>query len=972
MKAVLIDTHKGMSDAGSGLILEPGAAQFFQVSSQGLAFSRSPVGNRWIAFTYAPRFSAWQVSFGDALRVLVNRENLRSTKLLADGDSIAVDDAKFRIEYHCDPPLWQGVEANTIPLGAEAEILVGRVTEGDAAIGIPKLGLDRHTLSISREHFKLCKTAEGWQIVNFSDFGTEINSRLIHDTQNLVFGDRIKAGDYIFQFEGGSMRRIDHSDDGTVVGQDLAVIVPDRSTGTSKLILDAVTVGAKSGDFVGILGGSGQGKSTLLTALCGLRKCSTGQSLIGGHPSVTLNTRNPGAIGYVPQDDIVHLELTVEMALYYSLRLRLRLNKTSRRGLIDRTIEALGLTEHRHKRVDQLSGGQRKRVSIAIELLSKPAILFLDEPSSGLDPATEKTLMELLQSLALNNLTVICTTHVLQNAFLFDRLWYIHSGKLIFSGDASAAREFFLDQGATSGTSHQASATIGPVGQLERIYSTVINGRKSAEHWQDLFQASEFGQAEQQFVGALTSRAAPTAPTTLAQPRALTKFLTLMRRQATLLSASKLNLLFLGAQVLIIGLLVAWVSDDFGLRNFLGIIAAMWFGCSNGAQEIVKEKAIFAREKLCGLGSNTYALSKLTFHGILAGFQALLLFLVVTFGGSYFHPEEFDPEHFLLRYAERDHPVVADDRAVDDDDDAWMPVDEDLPDSGEEMAEIPPEVDLSGAPEASGVNVPGSTLLWITKVFQLSENLLDSGPKPLTMSDHTPIMGEDRLQLTSQGEAVPSVLAITIGFRLLAYLCAALVGVALGLAVSTLVQTPIQAVMWVPLLLIPQILFGGFVINVPEMPTAVRKVAALLPSFACQRLADVSYLFGREVPALTNKTKTPQFLTTDGSKDEVTWTEEGRSVSQSFERVSDANTAWQNLVIEPRLLGQHKQQRNARASFGSFDYPESITTRRDVRLDKGTPYLSLNAVWRPLITLGTWILACYCTIILALWKRRTA
>src|SRR5204863_6921463 len=129
-----------------------------------------------------------------------------------------------------------------------------------------------------------------------------------------------------------------------------------------------------------------------------------------------------------------------------------------------RVITRLGLAAHARQRIADLSGGQRKRVSIAIELLAKPSVLFLDEPSSGLDPATEESLMTLLQSLTLTKLTVIYTTHVLQKAYLFDRILFIQSGRLVFAGTADDARQHFLRQEGSDGLPNLANSP------LERIY----------------------------------------------------------------------------------------------------------------------------------------------------------------------------------------------------------------------------------------------------------------------------------------------------------------------------------------------------------------------------------------------------------------------------------------------------------------------------------------------------------------------
>ena len=124
----------------------------------------------------------------------------------------------------------------------------------------------------------------------------------------------------------------------------------------------------------------------MLNALCGVNPASSGEVLISGIPLTSREQVNAAGVGFVPQDDIVHLELTVTEAITYSARLRLNLPPAQITALVDRVIERLSLKEHRGKRISRLSGGQRKRVSVAIELLAKPSVLFLDEPSSGLDP----------------------------------------------------------------------------------------------------------------------------------------------------------------------------------------------------------------------------------------------------------------------------------------------------------------------------------------------------------------------------------------------------------------------------------------------------------------------------------------------------------------------------------------------------------------------------------------------------------
>ena len=142
------------------------------------------------------------------------------------------------------------------------------------------------------------------------------------------------------------------------------------------------------------------------------------------------------SIGYVPQDDIIHRELTVYRTLYYVARLRLSRDVVGQEidQIINEVMDVTGLSERRDVPVAQLSGGQRKRVSIAVELITKPSIIFLDEPTSGLDPATEEKIMKLFRQIAESGRTVILTTHAMENVKLFDKIVVLMRGKLVFYG----------------------------------------------------------------------------------------------------------------------------------------------------------------------------------------------------------------------------------------------------------------------------------------------------------------------------------------------------------------------------------------------------------------------------------------------------------------------------------------------------------------------------------------------------------
>lgn len=206
-------------------------------------------------------------------------------------------------------------------------------------------------------------------------------------------------------------------------------------------ILKAVNVRFEAGQFIGILGPSGSGKSTLLTALSGRRAFHSGEVLYDGQP---LSGRAGQTIGFVPQDDTLHLALKTERVLTYAARLQLPgQSEADIKAIVDATLRSVGLQERAKLPVYRLSGGQRKRVSIALELLISPQALFLDEPTSGLDPELEKSVMSLCSRLAKEGRVIIMTTHILESIDLFDRLLFLVSGEVAFFGTPSEALSFF-------------------------------------------------------------------------------------------------------------------------------------------------------------------------------------------------------------------------------------------------------------------------------------------------------------------------------------------------------------------------------------------------------------------------------------------------------------------------------------------------------------------------------------------------
>jgi ABC-type multidrug transport system ATPase subunit/pSer/pThr/pTyr-binding forkhead associated (FHA) protein/ABC-type multidrug transport system permease subunit len=217
-------------------------------------------------------------------------------------------------------------------------------------------------------------------------------------------------------------------------------------------ILNNIELSFNPGELIGILGPSGAGKTTLLKTLSGHIPPDSGAVLVNDIPLYGSYEMFRSSLGYVPQDDILHQELSVEVSLDYIARLRLPhdVDARQRKDIVNSTLEVLNLSRVRKSRIDQLSGGQRKRVSTAAELITRPGLLFLDEPTSGLDPGIEEKLMRHFKTMAEAGTTMVMTTHNLNNFGLLDKIVLLARGELVFFGTPSEAMEFFRQQSSIS------------------------------------------------------------------------------------------------------------------------------------------------------------------------------------------------------------------------------------------------------------------------------------------------------------------------------------------------------------------------------------------------------------------------------------------------------------------------------------------------------------------------------------------
>jgi ABC-type multidrug transport system ATPase subunit len=910
-----------------------------------------------LSLQWDPRHATWilQVAFALSMPASVNGRGINPGEEipLSNLDTLVLPDAMIQFQRVLAPPMRAGHATSRIALDSQP-LAIGR---GDLQrTGDPNhIDLDPEEHVISRLHAVIECEADEYFIRDTSRTGTELNGRALV-RERLVFGDRFRIAGYIFEFLGDAISRIEPELTGTITARDVTVVAGGNA------ILESVSLNIVAGEFIGVLGGSGQGKSTLLNALCGIRPPTAGDVRIGGLPLSDRERMREIGIGYVPQDDIVHKELTVTEAITFSARLRLKLSPRETRALVERVMARLGLAEHAAKRIWDLSGGQRKRVSIAIELLANPSVLFLDEPSSGLDPATEEALMTLLQSLTLTKLTVVCTTHVLQKAYLFDRLVFLQGGRLVFAGNSDEARSHFL-----LGDTEQETTGL-ELSPLERIYACLAKSDKPAAEWEAEFKESQFASRAFPFVA---YRVAPeTSDESLGQLRvpAIRSFALLVARQWRIVRSDLLNIAFLLVQPLLIGLLVGWVADKSAMRMFLCVVATMWFGCSNGAQQIVGELPIFRRERISGQGLNTYIFSKIGFLSLISVIQSLVL-LVTTFAvAGLFHPEDIDRASAMTDLS-RSYTLGADEAAFEQSgDEAFSAVDLEHPN-------VTPAPRIAQASAAPTKKPPSkfvlSALLSAGKFFQITQHILDSRPRLLTREDGTPLRDEKGKLVILPGISIATLFSANLGLRFAAVVAAAVVSVGIGLMISALVANTTQAVLWVPLVLIPQILLGGIVVQVPDMSRSVRVFSELMPSFAAQRIMDVGSLYGHAVPLLSNRTKTPVFLTSRGEKERVEWTDNGRSFSEVFDKLSLVNTSFQNVLVIPDRLGQHKRVGERSEDGLHMEYRDTVENRRDVRLSKGTIFRSLRPFETSGLVLVVWTAMSYGVIYLGLRSKQT-
>jgi ABC-type multidrug transport system ATPase subunit/predicted component of type VI protein secretion system len=490
-------------------------------------------------------------------------------------------------------------------------VTIGRATDNDIVI---------QDVLASRNHAFLTQTPLGTEIRDaHSVNGTFVNGVRVGSAV-LTEGDVVTIGNVDLVFTGDTLVR--RTEAATRTGG-LEVNSVCFTVDHGKQLLDHITLTARPGTLTAIIGGSGAGKTTLSRLIAGYTTPSSGTVTFEGHNIHSEYASMRSRIGMVPQDDVVHRQLTVNQALGYAAELRLPpdTSKADREQVVAQVLEELELTKHADTRVDKLSGGQRKRASVALELLTGPSLLILDEPTTGLDPALDRQVMMMLRQLADAGRVVLIVTHSVSYLDVCDQLLLVAPG------------------GKT--------AFLGPPGQIGAAMGTT--------NWADIFAkvGADPDEANRRF---LAENKAPSAvpsesrPGDLGEPvhtDVLRQFSTVARRQMRLVVSDRGYTVFLALLPFLIGVLTLTVrgKSGYGMSDPLGNnpaqadqilvmlnVGAVFMGTALTIRDLVGERPIFRREQAVGLSTAAYMGAKIVVFSVFAIVQAAIATTISIIG----------------------------------------------------------------------------------------------------------------------------------------------------------------------------------------------------------------------------------------------------------------------------------------------------------------------------------------------------
>ncbi len=546
-----------------------------------------------------------------------------------------------------------GLISATRRLEVGQSMVLGRAPTADVVLVTP---------NVSQFHARISREEAGMMVEDLgSTNGTWLNGVKVTSKTLLDPADDLRLGPHRVEVnEDLSIKRQDLEGGTRGVRLDAQDLIRQVGPASQPItVVDRVSFTILPGEMVAVMGPSGAGKTSVLTTLAGYTPPTEGHVFMDGYSLYRHYDVFRSAVGYVPQEDVMHRTLSVEEVLYYHARLEFS-TEVSDDEIRDRIVTVLGQLDLSRvagtvvgdENVRGLSGGQRKRLNVAMELMSEPALLILDEPTSGLDARSAMELIRQCRELANAGRTVAMTIHQprLEAFSLFDKVLLLTTGgKVAYFGppgaaDAAGVREYFSSNSSLPSTVAQNPADYA----LDALDPVDSRYKREPSYWDETWRASESFKkfmkarekhleeeksAQKELGGKSSERKASFFP----------QLATLTRRYAKIKWRDRTSLLVQLAQAPVIAGLALllfhdgrfmplYLEDDITPTIFVLMAAAVWFGTSNVAREIVGERAIYRRERMGRLRPGAYLLSKVLMQGMLIGLQVAILLAVLVPG----------------------------------------------------------------------------------------------------------------------------------------------------------------------------------------------------------------------------------------------------------------------------------------------------------------------------------------------------
>lgn len=525
---------------------------------------------------------------------------------------------------------------SVIPIGREI-VHVGRSSRANIRLNDP---------TVSRDHATLQRIDSEITVIDLeSDFGTFVNGLKVRETRAHI-GDKIQFGTSVtYRVCPAGLELAPDARGLEITAEGICIVRGGRT------LLSDISVSIPAGSFIGILGPSGAGKSLLLNCIASHRPPSAGRVLFDGQCDTTEHRdRYRSMLGHVPQDDVIYQSLTVLENLNFAAQLRLGEEADSQRlrQTIEQALELVALSEHQSKLASVLSGGQRKRLSVAVELLRRPRLLLLDEPTSGLDPASEAHLMERLRHIARCGTTVVCATHLVDNIQLLDAVIVLGlqhaTARVAYIGSPDGLLDHFQCRGFADLYERLQAGRFEPVGHRPEPSSARSNlGRLHQEGGRTPSGDTKSRSTERLSKEGLRRLVVPaddSAP--------LHQIATVLSRELIMLGRDKMLGVMMLAQSTILGMIVC--LTQFQLERltslfFFVVVLAIWFGLNNSARDLVRQRKNYVRDRLAGLSPGAYLMAKFSLFLAVGVIQIALLVFVIRIGSSWVLGERIPELH---------------------------------------------------------------------------------------------------------------------------------------------------------------------------------------------------------------------------------------------------------------------------------------------------------------------------------------